>query len=230
MRKLTEKFISKIKGTEYHLDEGITNMQLMIVLSERFWMVARGFVRKLFLGKSGKILFIGRHVKMKCCKNIRIGNGSTISPYCYINAMSRGGVWLGNSFSLGRSSTIECTGIISELGEGLIVGDRTGISQGAFISVRANVKIGNDVIIGPNFTLISENHNTSDRNMVISEQGTTRKGIIINDNVWIGANVTILDGVTICTGAIIAAGAVVNKNVDAYSIVGGIPAKIIKMQ
>lgn len=230
MRRLTEKLISKIKRTEYNLDEGITSMQLISVLSERFWMAVRGLLRKPFLGKSGWILFIGRHVKMKCSQNIRIGNGSTISSYCYINGMCRGGVNIGNSFSLRRNSTIECTGIIKELGEGIIVGDGVGISQGAFISVRGNVRIGNDVIIGPNFTLIAENHTWLDIDTPIRKQGTKRKGITIGDNVWIGANVTVLDGVTIGTGAIIAAGAVVDNNVDDFSIVGGIPARLIKMR
>jgi len=230
MKKLTEKLIYMIKGTEYHLDEGITFMQLLSLLSERFWMAVRGMLKRTFLGKSGKILFIGSHVKMKCCRNIQIGNGSTIAPYCYINAMSRGGVKLGKSFSLGRNSTIECTGIISELGEGLVIGDSVGISQGAFISIRGNVKIGNDVIIGPNFTLVAENHKWQDKEKPIRKQGVTRKGITIGDNVWIGANVTVLDGVNIGTDAIIAAGAVVINDVDNFAIVGGVPAKLIKMR
>ena len=63
--------------------------------------------------------------------------------------------------------------------------------------------------------------------MYIKEQGVNSKGIVIEDNVWIGASATILDGVTISKGAVIAAGSVVNKNVDKYAIVAGVPAKVI---
>ena len=63
---------------------------------------------------------------------------------------------------------------------------------------------------------------------MIKEQGSTSKGIIIEDNVWIAANVTILDGCKIGQGSIVAAGAVVNKDIPPKSIAGGVPARIIK--
>ncbi len=59
-------------------------------------------------------------------------------------------------------------------------------------------------------------------------QGLNKKGIKIGDNVWIGAGCTILDGVEIGTGSVVAAGSVVTKSVESYTIVAGVPAKVIK--
>ena len=230
MKKLAEKLIRRIKHVDYHLDANITTWQILCLLNERFWMAVRGLLNKPFLKRSGAVLFIGSHVKLKCRRKISLGTSCTISQYCYINAMCKSGVSSGDRFSLGRNCTIECTGVIKDIGDGIQIGNGVGISQNAFISVRGTVNIGNDVIIGPNFTLISENHNSMALNVPIRSQGTSRIGIAINDNVWIGANVTILDGVTIGEGAIVAAGAVVNKDVEAFSVVGGVPAKLIKMR
>lgn len=62
----------------------------------------------------------------------------------------------------------------------------------------------------------------------IKDQGESRLGVEIGENCWIGSGATILDGVTIGKGCVIAAGAVVNKNVEDYTVVGGVPAKKIK--
>lgn len=228
MRKLTEKLISTVKGVDYHIDKDMTVGQMYAVLWERFCMAFRGLMKKPWLKKTGKILFIGRGVKIKCGKKVSFGSGTTIGANCTINAMSRGGLTAGKSFTLGQNSIIECTGILSELGESFTAGDHVGISPGAFISVRGPVVIGNDTIIGPGATIISENHSFADLDTPIRKQGVTRKGVTIGDNVWIGTGVTILDGVTIGNGAIVAAGAVVNRDVEENTIVGGVPAKMIK--
>ena len=133
-----------------------------------------------------------------------------------------------NNVSFGRNCQIECTGVLRELGESLVIEDGVGIAANAFIAVRGNVRIGKNCIFGPNVRIHSENHNFDDKNIPIRLQGATRKGVTIGEDCWIGSGVTILDGVNIGRGCIIAAGAVVNKDVEDYSIVGGVPAKLIK--
>jgi acetyltransferase-like isoleucine patch superfamily enzyme len=76
--------------------------------------------------------------------------------------------------------------------------------------------------------VFSESHNFHDINRFINVQGETRQGVIIEDGVWVGADVTILDGVVVGNNSIIAAKSLVNKDIPAYSIAAGIPAKIIK--
>lgn len=88
--------------------------------------------------------------------------------------------------------------------------------------------IGDDVLIGPNVVFRTSNHNFKNKNIPINKQGSNFANIIVYDNVWIGANSVILSGVEIGEGSVIAAGAVVNKNVNPFTVVGGVPAKMIK--
>lgn len=94
--------------------------------------------------------------------------------------------------------------------------------------VHGLVKMGNNVRIAPGAKIFGENHGFSDLNLPICMQPNTRKGIVIDDDVWIGANAVVTDGVTIGAHSIVGAGAVVTKNVAPYSIVGGNPARVIK--
>lgn len=95
------------------------------------------------------MMFIGKRVSIKSKGHIKCGSGVTINDDCSINALCRGGVEIGNNFSLGKGSVIECTGVIRELGESLKIGNDVGISPSAFISVRGNVSIGDSTIFGP---------------------------------------------------------------------------------
>ncbi|BES66466.1 hypothetical protein SANA_29050 [Gottschalkiaceae bacterium SANA] len=228
MKKKIEYIIRKIKKTNYTIDESLSCIQLISVVFARGFMLMRGIFKKTIIDKSGKILFVGKNVIIKNGKSLSCGSGTTIYEGCYIDALSRKGVRIGKLCTIGRNSTIECTGVIEELGESLVIGDNVGISPYAYISVRGKVVIGSDTIIGPHFTLISENHIANDVDQLIKKQGTTRKGVVIGQNCWLGANSTVLDGVHIGEGSIIAAGAVVNKDIPAYSIYGGVPAKLIR--
>jgi acetyltransferase-like isoleucine patch superfamily enzyme len=103
-----------------------------------------------------------------------------------------------------------------------------------FLAAEAPINIGNKVLFGPNVSIITGNHPIDLRGKYIFDILEKLPGedlpVMISDDVWIGAGATILKGVTIGRGAVIAAGAIVVKDVPAYAIVGGIPAKIIKIR
>jgi acetyltransferase-like isoleucine patch superfamily enzyme len=132
--------------------------------------------------------------------NIEIGDRSVIHEYCLIN--TRGGA--------------------------LKIGVDSSINSYSKLSCKGKVCIGDGVRIGSHFSLVASSHKFADKNIPIFKQGIECKGIVIEDNVWIGTHVVVLDGVRIGKNSIIAAGAVVNKNVPENSIVGGVPAKFIK--
>ena len=121
--------------------------------------------------------------------------------------------------------------------ENLSIGDGTSVPKGAtFYCTKAPLTIGKKVIFGPKPTIITGDHRidiqgkniidiTDDEKLPENDQPVT-----IEDGCWIGANVTILKGVTIGHGSVVAAGSVVTKSFPPYSIIGGVPAKLIKMR
>jgi acetyltransferase-like isoleucine patch superfamily enzyme len=132
------------------------------------------------------------------------------------------------SISIGERTIIRENTFIITYGAKISIGDDSTINPFCLIQGGADLTIGNCVRIAGHTSIIPSNHNFTRTDIPMHAQGSTMIGIVIHDDVWIGANVTILDGVTIGKGAIIAAGAVVNRDVPAYSIVGGVPCKIIK--
>lgn len=110
---------------------------------------------------------------------------------------------------------------------GLSIGNRSGI--GIDCEVHGDVKIGKNVMMGPEVVVYTQGHKFSDIDMPMIDQGTDEsKPVIIEDNVWIGRRVIILPGVTIGEGCIIGAGAVVAKSIEPFSVAVGNPAKVVK--
>ena len=110
----------------------------------------------------------------------------------------------------------------------LRLGDRS--SLGDFSCLQGDISIGSDVMMAPRCALIADNHRYNDLSRPMNTQGTDFQKIVIGNDVWLGYGVIILPGVTIGDGAVCAAGAVVTKDVAPYSVVGGNPAKLIKMR
>lgn len=231
MQNLISKLIQILKNDpDYQLDSAFTSIVLLSVLWERLWQVMRGIYYKLWLNKSSGLVFVGKKVIIRNPRLISVGKSLTIKDFASIQALSHKGIQFGNNVVVGRYTVIECTGVVRELGEGLKVGNDTGFGDYNFIGVRGPIEIGNNVLFGPRVSIHAENHNFEDKNIIIRKQGASRKGVKIEDDCWIGSGVTIVDGVTIGEGAVIAAGAVVTKNIPPYSVVAGVPARVIKQR
>ena len=230
LKKAINKLIQRLGKENYEIDEALTSMDIIIVLRSRFVQMLRGLFLKFKLKSSKGIIFLGKNCKIKHCKKIVAGKSLTIGDNVEINALSKSGVIIGDNVSILKNTIIECTGVIRDLGEGLNIGNNVGIAQNCFIQVRGKVEIGNYVIFGPGVSIFSENHLFANKDVPIMLQGASKKGVTIEDDVWLGTGATILDGIVIGKGSIIAAGSVVNKDVEPYSIVAGIPAKLIKMR
>ena len=112
----------------------------------------------------------------------------------------------------------------TNFGKNIHIGQRVFINSGCKMQDQGEIYIGDDVLIGHNACLLTLNHEMDPENRADMHP----KPIHIEDKVWLGSNVTVLPGVTIGEGAIVAAGAVVTKDVESNTIVGGVPAKIIK--
>lgn len=228
LKEIINSIIKKLGRQSYEIDRYLKSRDLIAILTIKFVELIRGFILKLRIGSSKGLLFKGRKCSVKHASFIRCGKTLTLGDNVKINALCRNSVLIGNNVTINANTMIDCTGVINELGEGLVIGDNVGIAQSCFIQVRGLVVIGSNTIFGPNVSVFSENHKFDDVDELIINQGTKRKGVSIGSNVWVGTRAVILDGVKVGNNAIIAAGAVVNKDVPDNAIVGGVPAKVIK--
>lgn len=177
------------------------------------WQSFKSKLRSLLLfGKINKVYF-GKRVSLSGV--LKLGSNIHIMDYSKLR---------------GKNTVIENNVFIHEnvlirSQNAVVIGEGTTINRNT--CVLDNVVIGKYCSIAPNCVIVGSNHNFKEVKQFIKKQGISSLGITIGDDVWIGANVTILDGVAIGKGAVIAAGAVVNKDVPAYVVYGGVPAKKI---
>lgn len=226
--KLINALIRKLGKKDYSIDSTATGRDLFVILSGRMFCLLRGYYHRIFMKKCGGYLFVGKRCRIKHAYKITTGKTITIGDNVEINALSQNGIRMGNNVSIHRNSIIECTGVIRQYGEGLVIGNNVGIAQNCFIQVRGTVIIGNDVMFGPGVSIFSEDHGFADAGTLMLDQPVTRKGVVIGNNVWIGTRAIILDGVTVGEGSIIAAGSIVKNDVPPFSIVAGVPGKVIR--
>lgn len=109
----------------------------------------------------------------------------------------------------------------------LKIGKHVRINENVFL--QGEIEIGDFVMIAPNTSIYTKSHNHSNKEIPMVKSGiTSTQKVIIEDNVWIGRNVTILPGIKIAEGSIVGANSVVTKNIEPFTIVGGVPAKLIR--
>lgn len=110
-------------------------------------------------------------------------------------------------------------------------GGRVEIGAGSLVNLfsilygHGGLQIGEDVLIGPQTTVVPVNHIFEKRDVPVKNQGFSKEGIKIGDDTWIGNGCTILDGVNLGEGSVVAAGSVVTKSFPAYSVIAGVPAE-----
>ncbi|WP_266363380.1 acyltransferase [Tellurirhabdus rosea] len=226
---LIEKLIRILKrDPNYKWETTYSVRELAIILSDRGWQALRGLRLRLFLHESAGLVFCGKNVTVKHGASVSAGRNLILDDNVYLNALSEQGIRLGHDVSIGRDAVMICTGVVAHKGVGIRIGNGTGINARAYFGGQGGIEIGNNVIIGPDVRLFSENHNYEQAHILIKNQGVSRRGVRIGDNCWLGSNVTVLDGVTIGSGCVIAAGSVVTKSIPADSIAAGVPAKVIR--
>jgi galactoside O-acetyltransferase len=157
--------------------------------------------RPLFKKTSG-FFRIDTSVTILGFKNIELGVNVSFMKNSYVYAHDGGSILIGDNFSMNTNSQL-------------------GASFGKII-------IGNDCAIAPNCVLRASNHNFENPDIPFRKQGHTYGEIIIEDDVWIASNCVVTANTKIGKSSIIGAGSVVTKDVEPYSIAGGVPAKLIK--
>jgi acetyltransferase-like isoleucine patch superfamily enzyme len=176
------------------------------------------------LGEFGPGAHIGRNVEfvgdvsaLFMAAGARIEDGARI-------VLGRGG-----SIRLGPSTIIQPRAILDTGPGGRIeLGSHNSVNPYCVVYGHGGLTTGNYVRIAAHTVIIPANHVYDDVDVPISRQGLRKEGIRIGDDVWVGSGCRILDGVTIGNGAVLAAGAVVHRDVEPYTVVGGVPARLLK--
>ena len=156
----------------------------------------------------------------------------------YIPSWIPGGTGLRRLLSrliFNKCGKLSCAGYMAFFGKGanIEIGDYSAIGERAYIGGIGDggkLKIGNYVLMAPEVVILTSDHNHQYIGIPMCYQGITKEIVVIEDDVWIGMRAMIMPGIIVHTGAIVAAGAVVTKDVPPYAVVGGIPARILKMR
>ncbi|MCG0826403.1 acyltransferase [Lactiplantibacillus plantarum] len=172
-----------------------------------------------FKARSG-FQYIGRQVHITHAKHISCGRNVKFEDYAEIHGLSRKGLIFKDNVTIGRGVMIRPSSYYGkDLGEGLVIGNNSSIGPNGYVGCSGSISIGDNVMFGPRCSLFAENHVFSDESIPIKEQGVAQKGIVIENNCWIGSNVIILDGVTIGEGCVVGAGVLISKNIAPHSVV-----------
>jgi acetyltransferase-like isoleucine patch superfamily enzyme len=144
-----------------------------------------------------------------------------------VDGLSRRGIEIGDNVMIGPYCVIRASSL-TNLGEGVRIGRGSSMDAYSYIGAGGGVSIGDSVIMGQHVSFHAENHRYERLDIPIKQQGITRKGIVVEDDCWVGSNATFLDGAQVGRGCVIAAGAVVTGTIPAYSVVAGVPGRVIK--
>lgn len=224
-----ETLIRRIKRDPvYRIDPAVGGPGLLGVLLRRGLAFLRGLWWSWRLGECKLPFFVGKRVQILHANRLRVGRSVTLEDDVVIDALSRRGVYLGDNVSISRYTVIKATGVMNRLGEGFEIGANSNLGHYDFVGAAGGVRIGENVLIGQRVSFHAEDHVFDRTDMPIKAQGVTQQGIVIEDDCWLGTGSIFLDGVTVGRGSVVAAGSAVTHDVEPYSVVGGVPARLIR--
>lgn len=202
------------------INKEISNTDKLGIYARTAFKLFRGSIKGIGIKKKSPI-FIGRKVEITHKGNIYCGKNVKFESYSEIHGLATNGLKFGNNVTIGRFTSIRPSSYygVGQIGYGLEISDNSSIGPYGYIGCSGKVRIGKNVMIGPRVSLFAENHNFSEKDISIKEQGVNNKGITIEDDCWIGSGVIILDGVTVGSGSVIGAGTLVTKDIPKNSII-----------
>ena len=226
IKRLIVKLIQQ-KNPSFQLDSAVSSTTFFSLVLLKSVQLMRN-VKVLLQGNFATHLFLGKNVQFFNLSNIKFGKWVQLDDHVYVSGLGKQLVVFGNNVRIGAFSRVIASTSFNNVGEFIKIGNNVGIGEFAYLGGGGGLEIGDDCIIGQYFSCHPENHNFNNSDDLIRLQGVTRQGIRIGNNCWIGSKVTILDGVEIGENCVIAAGAVVTKSMPSNTIIGGVPAKVIK--
>jgi len=189
-------------------------------------VAVRGVTYRLIMHLEG-VVAIERGVRIRFADRIRLARGVYLDEGVYLHACPDGITIAEDTFVM-HGAVLHVYNFRDLPHAFIRVGRRCLIGEYNVLRGQGGITIGDRVYTAPSVQILAVNHVFSDPTRPIIDQGITAEGIVIGDDVWIGAGAIVTDGVTIGQGAVVAAGAVVTDDVPPHTVVGGVPAKVLK--
>lgn len=167
-------------------------------------------------------------VRLRFADRIRLGRGAYLDEGVYLHACPPGGISIGAGSYVMHHAILHVYNFRDLPRAGIQVGADSLIGEFCVLRGQGGIVIGDRVYLATMVQLLAVNHVFEDPDRPFTAQGITAEGIVIEDDVWIGAGAVVTDGVRIGRGAVVAAGAVVTADVAAHSVVGGVPARPLR--
>jgi acetyltransferase-like isoleucine patch superfamily enzyme len=186
----------------------------------------RAIFYRLMLRMDG-LAAIERGVRIRFADGVRLGRGTYLDEGVYLHACPQG-IEIGENSLIMHHAELHVYNFRNLPHAGIKVGRDSLIGEFNVLRGQGGITIGDRVYSSPFVQLVAVNHVFSDPGRSFVEQGITAQGIVVEDDVWIGAGAIITDGVRIGRGAVIAAGAVVTQDVAPHTIVAGVPARQVR--
>ena len=191
-----------------------------------FGIGVRGLLYRLILDMDGWAA-IENSVRLRFANHIHLGHGVYLDQNAYLHACPDG-IQIGANSIVMHGAVLHVYNFRDLPHAGIRIGRDCLIGEYSVIRGQGGVQIGDRVYTSPFTQIIAVNHVFDDPDRPFIEQGITAEGIVISDDVWLGAGAVVTDGVKIGKGAVVAAGAVVTKDVPPHTVVAGVPAKPIR--
>lgn len=229
IRRTANRIAQLTRGKAYAVDPRVPMSAVMGLAFRRVIALMRCVMRGIVISADvRKLVYVGAGVEIRNRRFVRFGKGVTLGKGVVIDGLSVSGVTLGDGVSIGAYSLLQASGTVTNIGKGITIGSNSGMGEFSYIGASGGVSIGTNVIMGQRASFHAQNHVYDRLDVPIRLQGVTRKGIVIEDDCWVGANVTFLDGAHVGKGCVIAAGSVVRSSIPDYSVVAGVPGRVIR--
>lgn len=178
----------------------------------------------LLLGSVGRGTVFGHGVVLRHPHKVRLGRGVVVDDLVVLDAKgaSNAGITVGDGVFLGRGTILSCKN-----GD-IVLGDRVNIGFHSEIFSGSRVEVGQDGLFAAYTYLVGGGHEFERGDVAVLQQARTSRGIVVGDNVWLGAGSSVLDGVTLGRNVVVGAGAVVTSDLPDGSVAVGVPARVVR--
>jgi acetyltransferase-like isoleucine patch superfamily enzyme len=186
----------------------------------------RAFIYRAIMRLEG-LVAIERGVRIRFADQIRLSQGVYLDEGVYLHACPAG-IQIGENTFVMHHAELHVYNFRDLPNAGIKIGQDSLIGEFNVLRGQGGISIGDRVYTSPLVQMLAVNHVFLDPSRPFVQQGITAEGIVVEDDVWIGAGAIVTDGVRIGCGAVVAAGAVVTGDVPPHSVVAGIPARVVK--